>query len=65
MNPQIECMAIGIEHKNKIIAAISISYLIFYSNETFREKNKKILLEEKNKIEKALKIHFNDLEELY
>ncbi|EGH7621593.1 IclR family transcriptional regulator, partial [Campylobacter coli] len=26
---------------------------------------KKILLEEKNKIEKALKIHFNDLEELY
>ncbi len=58
-------MAIGIEHKNKIIAAISISYLIFYSNETFREKNKKILLEEKNKIEKALKIHFNDLEELY
>ncbi|EOH3606749.1 IclR family transcriptional regulator, partial [Campylobacter coli] len=59
------CMAIGIEHKNKIIAAISISYLIFYSNETFREKNKKILLEEKNKIEKALKIHFNDLEELY
>ncbi|MBF0809450.1 IclR family transcriptional regulator, partial [Rothia nasimurium] len=61
----IECMAIGIEHKNKIIAAISISYLIFYSNETFREKNKKILLEEKNKIEKALKIHFNDLEELY
>ncbi|EAK2313799.1 IclR family transcriptional regulator, partial [Campylobacter coli] len=62
---QIECMAIGIEHKNKIIAAISISYLIFYSNETFREKNKKILLEEKNKIEKALKIHFNDLEELY
>ncbi|EAI9159441.1 IclR family transcriptional regulator, partial [Campylobacter coli] len=45
--------------------AISISYLIFYSNETFREKNKKILLEEKNKIEKALKIHFNDLEELY
>ncbi|EAL6913210.1 IclR family transcriptional regulator, partial [Campylobacter coli] len=25
----------------------------------------KILLEEKNKIEKALKIHFNDLEELY
>ncbi|EAL8263861.1 TolC family protein, partial [Campylobacter coli] len=65
INPQIECMAIGIEHKNKIIAAISISYLIFYSNETFREKNKKILLEEKNKIEKALKIHFNDLEELY
>ncbi|EAK4965653.1 IclR family transcriptional regulator [Campylobacter coli] len=65
INPQIECMAIGIEHKNKIIAAISISYHIFYSNETFREKNKKILLEEKNKIEKALKIHFNDLEELY
>ncbi len=65
INPQIECMAIGIEHKNKIIAAISISYLIFYSSETFREKNKKILLEEKNKIEKALKIHFNDLEELY
>ncbi|ECR2934106.1 IclR family transcriptional regulator [Campylobacter coli] len=65
INPQIECMAIGIEHKNKIIAATSISYLIFYSNETFREKNKKILLEEKNKIEKALKIHFNDLEELY
>ncbi|EGD3157222.1 IclR family transcriptional regulator [Campylobacter coli] len=65
INPQIECMAIGIEHKNKIIAAISISYLIFYSNEIFREKNKKILLEEKNKIEKALKIHFNDLEELY
>lgn len=29
------------------------------------KKNKKILLEEKNKIEKALKIHFNDLEELY
>lgn len=65
MNPQIECMAISIEHKNKIIAAISISYLIFYSNENFREKNKKILLEEKNKIEEALKIHFNDLEELY
>ncbi|MFH5292771.1 IclR family transcriptional regulator [Campylobacter coli] len=65
INPQIECMAIGIEHKNKIIAAISISYLIFYSKETLREKNKKILLEEKNKIEKALKIHFNDLEELY
>ncbi|EAI8456509.1 IclR family transcriptional regulator [Campylobacter coli] len=65
INPQIECMAIGIEHKNKIIAAISISYLIYCSNKAFREKNKKILLEEKNKIEKALKIHFNDLEELY
>lgn len=29
MNPHIECMAIGIEHREKIIAAISISYLIF------------------------------------
>ncbi len=57
-------MAIGIEHKNKIIAAISISYLIFYSNETFREKIKNTF-RRKNKIEKALKIHFNDLEELY
>ncbi|EJO1483436.1 IclR family transcriptional regulator, partial [Campylobacter jejuni] len=28
-------------------------------------KNKKILLEEKNKIEKVLKIHFNDLDALY
>ncbi|WP_435521807.1 IclR family transcriptional regulator domain-containing protein [Campylobacter jejuni] len=65
MNPQIECMAIGIEHKNKIIAAISISYLIYYSNKAFREKNKKILLEEKNKIEKVLKIYFNDLDTLY
>ncbi|ENZ7327411.1 IclR family transcriptional regulator [Campylobacter jejuni] len=65
MNPQIECMAIGIEHKNKIIAAISISYLIYCSNKAFREKNKKILLEEKNKIEKVLKIYFNDLDALY
>lgn len=65
MNPQIECMAIGIEHKNKIIAAISISYLIYCSNKAFREKNKKILLEEKNKIEKVLKIYFNDLDTLY
>lgn len=40
MNPQIECMAIGIEHKNKIIAAISISYLIYCSNKAFREKIK-------------------------
>lgn len=47
MNPQIECMAIGIEHKGKIIAAISISYLLYYSNEKFRETNKKILQEEK------------------
>lgn len=30
-----------------------------------KPSEKKILLEEKNKIEKALKIHFNDLEELY
>ncbi len=65
MNSQIECMAIGIEHKNKIIAAISISYLICCSNKAFREKNKKILLEEKNKIEKILKIYFNDLDILY
>ncbi|EAK2441864.1 IclR family transcriptional regulator, partial [Campylobacter jejuni] len=27
--------------------------------------NKKILLEEKNKIEKVLKIYFNDLDTLY
>ncbi|EAV9957528.1 IclR family transcriptional regulator, partial [Campylobacter jejuni] len=50
---------------NKIIAAISISYLIYCSNKAFREKNKKILLEEKNKIEKVLKIYFNDLDTLY
>ncbi|EAL4150886.1 IclR family transcriptional regulator, partial [Campylobacter jejuni] len=35
------------------------------SNKAFREKNKKILLEEKNKIEKVLKIYFNDLDTLY
>ncbi|MFK0381569.1 IclR family transcriptional regulator, partial [Campylobacter coli] len=57
INPQIECMAIGIEHKNKIIAAISISYHIIYSNETFRENNKKIFIDAKNKIEKNLKIN--------
>lgn len=28
MNPQIECMAIGIEHKGKIIAAISFIILM-------------------------------------
>lgn len=39
MNPQIKCMAI--EHKGKIIATISISYLLYYSNEKFREANKK------------------------
>lgn len=65
MNPQIECMAIGIEHKNKIIAAISISYLAFYSDENFREKNKKILKEEKKKIEEAINFSFPDLEEIY
>lgn len=65
MNPQIECMAVGIEHKGKIIAAISISYLIFYSNEAFREKNKKILLEEKNKIEKTLLSNFPNIEKIY
>lgn len=65
MNPQIECMAITIEHKEKIIAAISISYLIFYSDKEFREKNKKILLEEKEKIEQAIQAFFPNLEELY
>lgn len=40
MNPQIKCMAI--EHKDKIIAVISISYLLYYSNEKFREAKKKI-----------------------
>ena len=40
MKPQIKCMAI--EHKDKIIAAISILYLLYYSNEKFREANKKI-----------------------
>lgn len=65
MNPEIECMAIGIEHKNKIIAAISISYLIFYSNEDFREKNRKILQREKNKIEELINSNFPDLDELY
>ncbi len=65
MNPQIECMAIGIEHKNKIIAALSISYLIFYSNENFKQKNKRILLQEKKKIEKAINLFFSDLEEIY
>ncbi len=58
-------MAIGIEHKNKIIAAISISYLVFYSNEAFRAKNKKILLEQKSKIEEALYLSFPDLERIY
>lgn len=47
MNPQIECMAIGIEHKGKIIAAISISYLLYYSNEKFRETNKKFYKKKK------------------
>ncbi|EAH5976633.1 IclR family transcriptional regulator [Campylobacter upsaliensis] len=65
MNPQIECMAIGIEHKGKIIAAISISYLLYYSNEKFRETNKKILQEEKNKIEKELSFSFPDLDAIY
>lgn len=65
MNSQIECMAINIEHKNKILAAISISYLTFYSNENFREKNKKILQEEKKKIEEEINFSFPDLEEIY
>ncbi|MBZ7936541.1 IclR family transcriptional regulator [Campylobacter sp. B0100352/1] len=65
MNPQIECMAINIEHNHKIIAAISISYPIFYSNKEFREKNKKILIEEKNKIEKEISLFFSDLESIY
>lgn len=65
MNPQIECMAIGIEHKGKIIAAISISYLLYYSNEKFRETNKKILQKEKNKIEKELSFSFPDLDAIY
>ncbi|MBK2000153.1 MULTISPECIES: IclR family transcriptional regulator [Campylobacter] len=65
MNSQIECMAINIEHNQKIIAAISISYPIFYSNKEFREKNKKILIEEKGKIEKAINLFFADLENIY
>ncbi|TKX31649.1 IclR family transcriptional regulator [Campylobacter aviculae] len=65
MNPQIECMAINIEHKNKIIAAISISYPIFYSNKNFKEKNKKILIEEKHKIEEMINLHFPNLERIY
>lgn len=60
MNPQIECMAIGIEHQGKIIVAISISYLIFDSNESFRQKNKDILLSEKEKIQKAIALNFSD-----
>lgn len=65
MNPQIECIAIAIENKNHIIAAISISYLVFYANESFRNKNKKILLNEKKKIEEEIKINFPNLEYLY
>ena len=65
MNPQIECMAIGIEYKGKIIAAISISYLVFYSNEEFRDKNKKILLNEKKAIEDLLAIQFPNLEYIH
>lgn len=64
MNPQIECMAIGIEHQGIIIAAISISYLIFDSNESFRQKNKDILLNEKEKIQKAIRANFSDIEGL-
>ncbi|MCV3443717.1 IclR family transcriptional regulator [Campylobacter sp. IFREMER_LSEM_CL1097] len=65
MNPEIECMAIGIEYDEKIIAAISISYHIFYSNANFKEKNQKILLEEKYKIEQDLKLYFPELENIY
>ncbi|RKO64120.1 ArsR family transcriptional regulator [Campylobacter sp. P255] len=65
MNPEIECMAIGIEHNDKIIAAISISYHIFYSDEKFKKKNKKILLDEKFKIEQELNLYFPELENIY
>lgn len=64
MNTQIECMAIGIEFKKQIIAAISISYLIFYSNKDFKEKNKSILLQAKAELEKALQVHFADMKDL-
>ncbi|EAH5217654.1 IclR family transcriptional regulator, partial [Campylobacter upsaliensis] len=36
-----------------------------YSNEKFRETNKKILQEEKNKIEKELSFSFPDLDAIY
>lgn len=64
MNTQIECMAIGLEHRAKIIAAISISYLIFDSNTNFRKKNEEILLKQKAKIEEELKLYFPELERL-
>lgn len=63
MNPQIKCMAI--EHKDKIIAAISISYLLYYSNEKFREANKKNYKKKKNKIKKELSFSFPNLDAIY
>lgn len=61
LNPQIECMAIGIEYKKEILAAISIAYPLFYSSKEFKEKNKAILLQAKDHIQKALKLYFPEL----